>query len=100
MRSLIAMAAVGLVLAGCNTTAGDGKARGVNDVRYACDATRAQSLIGQVASQALGTDAVRTSGARTMRWISPGMAVTMDYRTDRLNIHLDGQNRVTRVDCG
>ncbi len=100
MRSLIAIAAVGVALAGCKTTEDKAVDAGGNDVRYTCDATRVQGLIGQVASQALGTEAVRGSNSRTMRWISPGMAVTMDYRTDRLNIHLDGQNRVTRIDCG
>lgn len=102
MRSLIAVAAVGLGLglAGCKTTEDKAIDEGGNDVRYTCDATRVQGLIGQVATQALGTEAIRGSGARTMRWIAPGTAVTMDYRTDRLNIHLDAQNRVTRVDCG
>lgn len=100
MRSLIAVAALGIGLAGCATTEEKGLDASGNDVRYACDATRVQGLIGQTATQALGTEAVRGSGSRTMRWISPGMAVTMDYRTDRLNIHLDGQNRVTRIDCG
>ena len=100
MRSLIAVAALGIGLAGCATTEEKGLDASGNDVRYACDATRVHGLIGQTATQALGTEAVRGSGSRTMRWISPGMAVTMDYRTDRLNIHLDGQNRVTRIDCG
>ncbi len=100
MRSLIAVATVGLVVAGCTTTGGEDVSKGGNDVRYTCDATRVQGLIGQTATQALGTEAVRGSGSRTMRWIAPGMAVTMDYRTDRLNIHLDGQNKVTRIDCG
>lgn len=40
------------------------------------------------------------SGSKTMRVIRPGMAVTMDYRVDRLNIELDARNIVTRVNCG
>lgn len=100
MRSLMALATAGLALAACETTDDKAVDAGGNDVRYVCDATRVQGLIGQVASQTLGTDAIRGSGARTMRWIAPGTAVTMDYRTDRLNIHLDAQNRVTRIDCG
>lgn len=98
MRKLMALAAAGLVLAGCMTTEKE-KAAG-DDVRYACDASRVQNLIGQAATQALGAEAIRAAGARTLRWIAPGQAVTMDYRTDRLNLHLDAQNRVTRVDCG
>ena len=65
-----------------------------------CDADRAQSLVGQPATAALGAEALARTGARTIRWIQPGQAVTMDYRTDRLNIKLDGNNRVTAITCG
>jgi hypothetical protein len=98
MRGLMAVAATGLLLAGCMTD-GDEKEVG-NDVRYVCDASRVQNLVGQAATQALGAEAIRASRARTLRWIAPGQVVTMDYRTDRLNLHLDAQNRVTRVACG
>lgn len=70
------------------------------DSRFTCNAAAAQTMIGQTASQALGTDAVRVTRARTMRWITPDGAYTMDYRTDRLNIHVDGRNRITRIVCG
>jgi hypothetical protein len=67
---------------------------------YRCDASGAQSLVGQQATQDLGARALRLTGARTIRWIRPGDAVTMDYREDRLNIHLDGRGRVERLTCG
>ncbi len=65
-----------------------------------CKADAARSLIGKERSEAVGADARRLTGARTIRWIRPGDAVSMDYRTDRLNIHLDGRGRVERIDCG
>ena len=65
-----------------------------------CDASRAQSLVGREATSDLGAEALRLSGAGTIRWIQPGSAVTMDYREDRLNIELDGRSRVTRLRCG
>lgn len=71
-----------------------------DDPRYTCDAGRVQGLVGQVATQKLAAEAVRAAGARTMRWIEPGHAYTMDYRTDRLNLHLDARNVITKVDCG
>jgi hypothetical protein len=71
-----------------------------DDPRFTCDAGKVQSMIGQAATQALGGEAVRTAGARTMRWIAPDSAYTTDYRTDRLNIHLDARNRVTKINCG
>jgi hypothetical protein len=67
---------------------------------YVCDAGRARSLVGREATGALGAEALRLSGARSIRWIPPGAMVTMDYREDRLNIELDGRNRVTRLRCG
>ena len=67
---------------------------------YRCDAAPAQSLDGRQATSELGAEALKRTGARTIRWIQPGQAVTMDYREDRLNIALDAHNRVTRVSCG
>ncbi|MEA3063808.1 MAG: hypothetical protein QOJ27_236 [Sphingomonadales bacterium] len=65
-----------------------------------CDASKAQGLIGKVRSKKLDGDALRLSGARTLRWIKPGTMVTMDFRQDRLNLHLDARRRITKVDCG
>jgi hypothetical protein len=97
MRVLILGLAV--LAGGCKTFAEDETLPRDGD-RFTCNAARVQGLVGQAATQALGAEAVRTSGARTMRWIQPGGAYTMDYRTDRLNIHLDARNQVTRIDCG
>ena len=66
----------------------------------ACNAARAQSLIGRPASAALGAEALRLSGAGMMRWLQPGVIVTMEYREDRLNIDLDANNRVRGIRCG
>jgi len=48
-----------------------------------------------------GIDAVRDRArARTVRVVRPGDAVTMDHRPDRLNIQLDGQDRIAQFRCG
>lgn len=65
-----------------------------------CAAERAAPLVGRQASQDLGAEALRLTGGRRLRWIRPGDAVTMDFSPDRLNIHLDAQNRVARFACG
>jgi len=65
-----------------------------------CDAGRVQQMVGRDATTALGTDARSRSGAASIRWIRPGDVVTMDYREDRLNIHLDARGRVARLVCG
>ena len=65
-----------------------------------CNAAAAQRLVGQTATARLGAEALRLTGASTIRWIPPGTAVTMDYRPDRLNIETDANNRVTAIRCG
>jgi hypothetical protein len=65
-----------------------------------CDADAAQGLVGQAATAELGAEVLRLTGARALRWIQPGQAVTMDFRSDRVNIKLDAQNRVEAITCG
>ncbi|HEY0327204.1 MAG TPA: I78 family peptidase inhibitor [Allosphingosinicella sp.] len=97
MRNLVVALAL-LAAAGCETVNDDIPAN--DDPRYTCTTTNLGGLVGQQATQQLGTEALRASNARTIRWIRPGDAVTMDYRSDRLNIRLDAQNRVASFDCG
>ena len=71
-----------------------------DESRGACNAADLDNLIGREATTELGAEAMRRSGAIRLRWIQPGDVVTMDYREDRLNIHLDARNRVERLICG
>jgi hypothetical protein len=65
-----------------------------------CDAAKARGLIGRAKSKALGAQALRLTGAHAIRWIPKDGVVTMDYREDRLNMKLDGRNRVEAITCG
>ena len=65
-----------------------------------CDAARAKSLIGRKRSPKVEAEALRLTGAGAVRWIPPGTMVTMDYRPDRLNLHLDRRGRILRANCG
>ena len=65
-----------------------------------CDATNAQSLVGQSASSNIAAQAQRLTGATVVRWLLPGQIVTMEYRADRLSIVLDANNRVQAIRCG
>jgi len=60
-----------------------------------CDA----EMLGYLVGQQIG-EIDTTTLPQPMRIIRPGMAVTMDYRTDRMNIELDEHDRVLRVYCG
>jgi len=65
-----------------------------------CNAAPTQQLVGELAGSDLGSRALSLSGARTLRWLQPGQIVTMEYRSDRLDIVLDGSNHVRAIRCG
>src|SRR5690606_5907223 len=65
-----------------------------------CDAKAAEQYVGQMLDEAVGERAKAATGARGVRVIRPGMAVTMDYRAGRLNIEVDDDGRITKVSCG
>jgi Peptidase inhibitor I78 family len=65
-----------------------------------CNADRLSGLAGRPATAELAAEAQRLSGAARLRWIRPGDVVTMDFSAQRLNIHLDAQNRVDHFVCG
>lgn len=57
-------------------------------------------FVGQVATPEVGAQLLRASGARVIRWVQPGMMVTMDYREDRLTVRLASSNRIVTANCG
>lgn len=61
----------------------------------ACGASGLQDLVGQSATK---LEVIRF--ARTVRIIRPGMAVTMDYSAERLNIEINEAEIIARVSCG
>ena len=65
-----------------------------------CQDDSLPSFVGQPATQELGARMLAASGARTLRWVGYGMAVTMDFSPHRLTVYLDKANRVERASCG
>ncbi|RJF91074.1 I78 family peptidase inhibitor [Sphingomonas cavernae] len=92
------------LLAGCATTTASGGDNGgggeVGEVPAACKGDALQQFVGQTVSAELGATALKASGARTLRWGPPRSAMTMDYRTDRLTIVYDDDQKVTQISCG
>lgn len=86
-----------LAVLGCTPKAPPPVAGEVPGVR--CDANALAGLKGRKASE-IGAEALRLSGARSMRSYGPGDAVTMDYRGDRLNIETDAAGVAVRFTCG
>lgn len=64
-----------------------------------CQADKGQWAIGQIADEALVAKVKADTTSDRVRVIRPGMAVTMDYREDRVNLEVDADNRVTSVRC-
>ncbi len=65
-----------------------------------CKPEAAQRYVGQAPSEAVVKAAMTATGAKTVRVIKDGMAVTMDYSGDRLNLQLDKNDNIIAVTCG
>ncbi|WJD72128.1 I78 family peptidase inhibitor [Pseudomonas asiatica] len=99
----LATLAVAAVLAGCST--GGNSAGGAapatpagNDGR--CEASGADFAIGKPASAELLEQARKASGSQMARILKPHDVVTLEYRSERLNLNVDEQGKVIRVNCG
>ena len=67
---------------------------------FVCRADNLAQFAGRPASEELGAEMLRLSGARNLRWVAAGMMVTMEFSPDRLTVYLDAANRVERASCG
>ncbi|MBN8842397.1 MAG: hypothetical protein J0H88_04035 [Sphingomonadales bacterium] len=65
-----------------------------------CKADAVQSYVGQTATPELGARIVKDAEARTLRWGPPRSAMTMDYRSDRVNVMYDDAYKITQISCG
>ena len=65
-----------------------------------CDASKAQTAIGQRASAALLERARVAAEAKTARFLRPNEAVTLEYLGSRLNLGLNERDVVRSVTCG
>jgi len=88
------------LLAACAGASGQGPATPPPTAEGPCRNEGLDRFIGQTASAAIGADMLRASGARTLRWRAPGMAMTMDFRPDRLTVSYDGKMVITTARCG
>lgn len=86
--------AAALLLAACVPIAEDVEMPTVPP-ENACGAAELSGLAGQNRKV---LEAMKFKGP--VRVIEPGMAVTMDYHPQRLNIELDGKGTITRLSCG
>lgn len=99
MRNAIALVAI--LGAGCTTVAANdpppahGESPG-----YECKNEGLDAFVGREPTSEVGTEILAKSGAKVLRWLKPGQIVTMEFRSDRVNVHLNANNRIERVTCG
>lgn len=65
-----------------------------------CNSNGLESLIGKTQSAETTAEAKRLSGANVVRYLTPGMMVTMEFRSDRLNLHLGTNGKIGSARCG
>ncbi|MDH0300821.1 MULTISPECIES: I78 family peptidase inhibitor [unclassified Pseudomonas] len=102
-RASLATLLVASVLTGCSTggSSGGGSAPAApagNDGR--CEASGADFTIGKPASPELLEQARKASGSQMARILKPHDVITLEYRSERLNLNVDDKGVVTRVNCG
>ena len=98
MREVAAIAAI--LMAGCATAEPEAVPPVAGTAPHACRQFSSDTFVGREATAELGAEFQRVSGARVIRWIQPGIVVTMDFREDRLTVRLDERNRVQSASCG
>ncbi len=98
MRSLALLAALAVSACAAAPPPATIPVRGAGP--YICEGESLEQYVGQPASQALGAQMIRDTGARTLRWVAHGMMITMEFSPERLTVHLTPDNRVERAICG
>lgn len=65
-----------------------------------CDASLAQTLVGQPLTEDAARQARQDTHAQRVRVLKPGQVVTLEFDGERLNIDVDAGNVVSGVRCG
>lgn len=68
--------------------------------RGPCDASKAQSFVGQKASADVQEQARSASGAGLARTLQPGQPITKEFNGERLNLHVDEAGTIVSINCG
>lgn len=88
---ILAALAGGIVLAGCVTTP---------SADAACNPVPAHVFIGEPATSANVEAARIAAGASTVRTVSPGQVVTMEFLDSRLNVDVGSDSIILDFRCG
>jgi len=97
MRKTFALAPA--LLAACSTVPADPPIHGVTP-GHKCETDGTAQFIGKPGTSEMGAEVMRASHAAVLRWAPPNVMLTMDYREDRVTVHLDRANKITEIRCG
>lgn len=67
---------------------------------HQCQTGGTDRFIGQPGTSESGAAIMRATKAAVLRWAPPGYMLTMDYREDRVTVHLGPDYKITKVACG
>lgn len=87
------------LLAACSTAPADPPVHGVTP-GHQCTTEGAAQFIGRTVNSETGSAIMSATHAAVLRWAPPGTMLTMDYRQDRVTVHLDARMTVTDIKCG
>ncbi|KPL68599.1 peptidase inhibitor I78 [Erythrobacter sp. SG61-1L] len=96
--AILAPLAGALALSACATTGAE-EPSPPSRAEGECKAEAGQAFVGQKATAETGAALIAATGARTLRWVPPRTAVTMDFRPDRLTVSYDDDMVIERVSC-
>jgi len=97
MRKVLLL--VPALLAACSTAPAQTPIRGVTP-GHKCEMVGTARFIGQPGTSATGAAIMRASHAAVLRWAPPGVMLTMDYREDRVTVHVGPDRKITQIRCG
>lgn len=97
-RSAALWALLTIGLAGCVSTPEEVTSP---PVAGTCTVPANHQFIGQVLNAEVQQKISQATGAQTIRVFTPERSMgTTDYRQERLNIHIDEQERIQSMSCG
>lgn len=97
MRSAVVLGPV--FLAACSTAPAQIPVHGVTP-GHKCELAGTDQFIGRSGNSKTGAAIKRVSHAAVLRWAPPGVMLTMDFREDRVTVHLGPDGKVTAIKCG
>ena len=99
MRKIVLLAPALLCAAAC-ATASEDTVGPANPSSGACNAAGTEHFVGQPRSDATGVAILKATGATVVRWATPDMMMTMEFRADRVTVHVGTDGRIGRIVCG